>query len=71
MGGLVKGLGLAGLCITALIIMKLVADSYQSATPTVQKTDEATQQVEDAAQKAQDAANQLEKLDAPSPELPE
>lgn len=71
MGGLAKGLSLVGLCITALIVMRLVASNYQSATPSIQNAEDATQQVEDAMQKVEDATQQLEDVTVPSPELPE
>jgi hypothetical protein len=71
MGGLVKGLGLVGLCVTALIVMRLVASNYQSATPQIQNAEDATQQVDDAMRKVEDAVDQLETVDIPSPELPE
>lgn len=77
MGGLVKGLGLVGLCVTALIVMRLVASSYQSTTPAIQDAENAaeqvegsTQQVEDMMQKVEDATTELEEVEMPSTEAP-
>ncbi len=80
MGGLAKGLSLVGLCVTALIIMKLVASNLQSsvapvvptqATEGVQNPENATPQQQTAVQKAEDARTMLENSGVPTQNLPD